>query len=307
MIHAPRRLGAMTLAAGLFAAACSGAASPTASGGASAATSAGASGGGPVPASCATGSITASGSTALQPLVDKVAKDYAAACSGAAINVQGGGSGTGLTQVLQGAVNIGDSDVTADSKLQPSDAQTLVDHVVARQAWIIVANTSVTGVKTLTTQQAQEIWTGKITNWKDVGGPDQPIVLIIRPASSGTRATFKKIVLNGQNEANSGQTLTEDSNGAVTTAVTQTPGATSVIGLAFYEQNKAQLAGFQLDGVDATIDNLKNGTYKLQAFGHMYTKGQPDGLTKAFLDYIVSPPVQNTTLPSLFFAAAANG
>lgn len=300
MINASRRLGAVVVAATLFLAACSGSASPAPSSGG------GASGGGSASGNCGSGSITASGSTALQPLVDKAAKDYAAACSGASVNVQGGGSGTGLTQVLQGAVNIGDSDITADSKLQPADASQLVDHVVARQGWIMVANQSVTGVTGLTTQQAKDVWTGKVTNWKDVGGPDQPIVLIIRPASSGTRATFKQIVLGGAAEANAGQTLTEDSNGAVTQAVTQTPGATSVIGLAFYEQNKANLTGLQLDGVDATVDNLKNGTYKLQAFGHMYTKGQPDGLTKAFLDYMVSADVQNKTLPSLFFAAAEN-
>ncbi len=304
MLNTSKRLGALALAAGLALGACSGSSSPSpSSAGASTAASGGASAGGPAPASCATGSITASGSTALQPLVDKAGKDYVAACSGATINVQGGGSGTGLTQVLQGAVTIGDSDVTADSKLQPADAQQLVDHVVARQGWVMVTNKSVTGVTGLTTQQAKDIWTGKVTNWKDVGGNDQPIVLIIRPASSGTRATFKKIVLGGADEA-AGQALTEDSNGAVTTAVTQTPGATSVIGIAFYQQNKDQLVGLQLDGIDASVDNLKNGSYKLQAFGHMYTKGQPDGLAKSFLDYMVSPDVQSKTLSSLFFAAA---
>ena len=65
----------------------------------------------------------------------------------------------------------------------------------------MVVNPSVTGITNLTTQQASDIWTGKITNWKDIGGPDQAIVLILRPASSGTRATFKKIVLNGADEA----------------------------------------------------------------------------------------------------------
>ena len=68
---------------------------------------------------------------------------------------------------------------------------------------------------------------GKVTNWKDVGGPDIPIVLILRPASSGTRATFKAIVLGGKDEATTGQTLTEDSNGAVTQAVTTTPAPSS--------------------------------------------------------------------------------
>jgi phosphate transport system substrate-binding protein len=254
---------------------------------------------------CVTGSITTSGSTALQPLVDAAGKAYVAKCSGATINVQGGGSGTGLTQVLQGAVNIGDSDVTAESKLATPDAASLVDHVVARQGWVMVANASVTGITNLTKDQAQKIWTGQVTNWKDVGGPDQAIVLIIRPASSGTRATFKKLVLDGKDEAQ-GTALTEDTNGAVTTAVSGTPGSTSVIGFAYYQANKGSLVAFQLNGVDASVDNMKNNTYILQAFGHMYTKGQPDGLTKAFLDYMLSPDVQNTLIPSLFYAPAGS-
>ena len=298
IVSTSRRIGALALATAFVVGACSGSATPTPA--ASAAASAGASAGAAGPVNCVSDSITASGSTALQPLVDAAGKAYVKACPGATIQVQGGGSGTGLTQVLQGAVQIGDSDVTAESKLQPADAATLVDHVVASQGWVMVVNQSVTGVTNLTTDQAKQIWTGAITNWKDVGGPDQKIVLILRPQSSGTRATFKQIVLGGAAEA-SGQALTEDSNGAVTTAVQGTPGSTSVIGFAYYQQNKGSLVGLQLDGVDATVANLGNGTYKLKAQGNLYTKGQPVGLTKAFLDYMLGPEVQGTIIPSLFY------
>jgi phosphate transport system substrate-binding protein len=298
IIATSRRVGAFVLATAFVVGACSSSATtaPAASAAASAAGSAAA---GAV--NCVSGSITASGSTALQPLVDAAGKAYQTACPNATIQVQGGGSGTGLTQVLQGAVQIGDSDVTAESKLQPADAATLVDHQVASQGWIMVNNPDVTGVTNLTTDQATKIWTGVTTNWKDVGGPDLPIVLILRPQSSGTRATFKKIVLGGATEA-SGQALTEDSNGAVVTAVEGTPGSTSVIGFAYYQQNKTGLTGLQLDGVDATVANMTNGTYKLQAVGHMYSKGQPTGLTAAFLDYMLGPDVQGTLIPSLFYA-----
>ena len=138
-------------------------------------------------------------------------------------------------------------------------------------------------------------------NWKGVGGPDMPIVVILRPSSSGTRATFKKIVLGGDAELTGGQTLTEDSNGAVTTAVSKTDGSVSVIGFAYYidPTNKAQLNGLQLDGIDATTANMSAGTYKLSADGHLYTKGEATGLTKAFLDYMMSPAVQATLIPNL--------
>lgn len=251
-------------------------------------------------AQCVNGSITAAGSTALQPFVDAAAKQYTRECPGATISVQGGGSGTGLTQVLQGAVQIGDSDIFAEEKLKPDEASQLVDHQVVRQGWVMVLNKDVTGVTNLTTQQAKDIWTGKITNWKAVGGNDEAIVLVLRPASSGTRATFKKVVLGGADEA-AGTALTEDSNGAVAQAVQQTPGATSVIGLAYYQQNKANLTALQLDGVDATLANLQNGSYKIQAFGHMYTKGEATGLAKAFLDYLGTPEAQQIAA-GLFFA-----
>jgi ABC-type phosphate transport system substrate-binding protein len=159
------------------------------------------------------------------------------------------------------------------------------------------------GVTNMTTAQAVAVWTGQTTNWSALGGPNENIVLIIRPDSSGTRATFRKIVLGGATEA-SGQALTEDSNGAVTAAITSTPGSTSVIGFSYYQSNKANLNALQLDGVDATVDNMVNGTYKLQAVGHMYTLGDPTGLTAAFLDYMQSKAVQNTLLPSLFYAPA---
>ena len=322
MIAPAKRFGTLAAVAVLVLGACSSAATPSPSaptaappsqapgsapasaGGASApAGSAAAASAAP---NCVAGSITAAGSTALQPLVDAAGKAYQAACAGSTINVQGGGSGVGLTQVSQGAVQIGDSDVTAESKLATPDAAALVDHVVARQGWLMVTNTSVTGVTNLTTQQATDIWTGKITNWKDVGGNDQAIVLILRPASSGTRSTFKKIVLGGADEANTGTTLTEDSNGAVTTAVKATPGSTSVIGFAYYAANKSGLVGLQLDGVDATVANMTNGTYKLQAFGHMYTKGTPAGLSDAFLQFMLSPYVQTALIPSLFYAPAGS-
>jgi phosphate transport system substrate-binding protein len=310
LIDRNRRLSAVIVMTGLLAAACSGSATPSPStgGGASVAPAAstGTSSDAP-PASgsvaCTTGSITAAGSTALQPLVDKAGKDYQAACAGSTVNVQGGGSGTGLTQVSQGAIQIGNSDVTAESKLQSPDAAALVDHIVAKQGWVMVVNPDVTGLTNLTSAQATDIWTGKVTNWKDVGGNDEAIVLILRPESSGTRATFKKLVLGGAQEA-TGQALTEDSNGAVVTAVKGTPGSTSVIGFAYYQQNLGQVNALKLDGTEATVDNMKSGAYKLSADGHMYTKGEPDGLTKSFLDYVLGPIVQGTTIPSLFYAPA---
>jgi phosphate transport system substrate-binding protein len=311
-----RRFGAMAIAATMIVGACSSAtATPTPTAVPPAATPAPATAGmatdtpaavaTPTAAptvSCVAGTITASGSTALQPLVTAAAKQYVAACPGATITVNPGGSGTGLSQVASGAVQIGNSDVTADSKLPAADAAKLVDHIVAKQGFIAVTNKDVT-VTNLTTQQQIDIWTGKTTNWKTVGGPDEPIVLILRPASSGTRATFKKIVLGGLAEATGATTLTEDTNGAVAAAVQSTNGSISVIAFVYYNDpaNKPNLNGLQLDGVDPTVANMSGGTYKLASDGHMYTNGTPSGLTAAFLDYMLSPAIQGTLIPSLSY------
>jgi phosphate transport system substrate-binding protein len=297
-----RRLGGLVAIASIAVGACSsGGATPAPTAAPTAAPSSATSAApGSGAATCVSGSITAAGSTALQPFVDAAARQYAKECSAATISVQGGGSGTGLTQVLQGSVQIGNSDIFAEEKLKPAEASQLSDHQVVRQGWVMVLNRDITGVTNLTSAQAKDIWTGRITNWKDVGGNDEAIVLVLRPASSGTRATFKKLVLGGADEA-AGTALTEDSNGAVAQAVQQTPGATSVIGLAYYQQNKANLAAAQLDGVDATVANLQNGNYRLQAFGHMYTKGAADGLAKAFIDYLATPEATQIAA-GLFFA-----
>ena len=325
MINGMRRIGALAIAAAIVAGACSSAAAtPTAVPATAApATPTAAMADTPTPAAsptsaapsaapsfgCVGGTVIASGSTALQPLVQAAATQYVKDCpnAGAIITVNGGGSGTGLSQIAAGSVQIGDSDVTAESKLAAADAAKLVDHIVARQGWIVVTNKDVTGVTNLTTQQNIDIWTGKVTNWKDVGGPDMKIVLIFRPASSGTRSTFKKLILGTNVEATGGQTLTEDSNGAVTTAVTKTNGAVSYIGFAYYNDpaNKPLLQGLQLDGVDATVANLSSGSYKLTADGHMYTNGQPTGLTQAFLAYMLGSEVQGTIIPSLSYGPVA--
>ena len=311
MLNGMRRLGAVAVAAALFASACSSsAATPTAAPATATpapATAAGSAAATPTAGptiNCVTGSITTAGSTALQPLVAAAAKQYVAACPGATITVNGGGSGTGLSQVASGSIQIGDSDVTPVGKLPSPDIDKLVDHIVARQGWIAVTNKGVTGVTNLTTDQQIKIWTCQIKNWKEVGGPDMPIVLIFRPASSGTRSTFKKLVLGGATECTGGTTLTEDSNGAVTAAVTKTDGAMSVIGFAYYNDpaNKSQLNGLQLDGIDATVANMAGATYKLAADGHMYTNGQPSGLTAAFIAYMLGPDVQGTLIPSLSYA-----
>ncbi len=236
----------------------------------------------------AAGSITIAGSTALQPLVEQAATQFMQSDPNAKISVQGGGSGTGLAQIAQGSIDIGDSDLFAAAKLTAAQATGLVDHQVCVVGFTTVVNPDVT-VDNLTTQQLQQIFTGKITNWSAVGGSNQEITIINRPTSSGTRATFKEYALGGLEEAQ-GIALTEDSSGAVTKAVSGTPGAISYLALSYANSNNT-VKIVSLDGVAPNSANIVSGKYPIWSYEHMYTKGDPQGLTKAFIDYMMSPAV----------------
>lgn len=234
-----------------------------------------------------TGSITASGSTALQPLAEAVANTFASKNPGATVTVQGGGSGTGLTQVSQGAVQIGDSDIFAKEKLSQDESSKLEDHKVCAIGFAVVT-TKDTGVTNLTKSQVQDIFTGKVTNWKDVGGKDLPIKIVHRPNGSGTRATFKNTVMGGKAEADN-LGMSQDSSGAVKTAMEQTPGSISYLALSYLTSDvKKTINTVKLDGVEATTDNITGGKYPFWSYEHMYTKGKATGVAKAFIDYVMS-------------------
>lgn len=235
------------------------------------------------------GSATAVGSSALQPLAEKAAQIFMETNKEANIQVQGGGSGTGLKQVSEGGADIGNSDVYAEEKLPEDQAKALVDHKVCVVGFATVVNPKVK-VDNLTKQQLIDIFTGKITNWKDAGGDDMKIVIVNRPSSSGTRATFKKYALDGAEEAE-GMALTEDQSGTVKKAIADTDGAISYLALSYVDSTVKAL---KYEGIEPKVENITSGSYPIWAYEHMYTKGEPTGVVKAFIDFMTSDEFKPT-------------
>lgn len=236
-------------------------------------------------------SITAVGSSALQPLVETASEEYQSLYPGRFINVQGGGSGTGLSQVQSGAVNIGNSDVFAEEK-NGIDASKLVDHKVAVVGITPIVNKGV-GIADISLENLRKIFLGEITNWKEIGGNDIEIVLLNRATGSGTRATFEKWVLDGKTAIRAQE---QDSSGMVRSIVADTPGAISYTAFSYVSEDIDTLS---IDGVEPTDENVIENKWDIWSYEHMYTLGEPEELTKEFLAFMLSDDVQEKIVGEL--------
>ncbi|RAV10577.1 phosphate ABC transporter substrate-binding protein [Paenibacillus contaminans] len=241
-----------------------------------------------------TGTVTASGSTALQPLVQQAATEFMNKNPKVTVQVTGGGSGTGVKNVADGVSSIGNSDVEADAQYKDK----LVEHIVAIAPFALIVNKDVK-VENLTKQQAADIYSGKITNWKEVGGEDKKIQLIHRQDSSGSRKLVASIIMNGA--AFSKEGVTQDSSKTVAEAVGTTSGSIGYVDTPYLTEATKAL---KIDDVAYSKEAIKDGKYPLYGVERMYTKGQPDAVTKAFLDYILSKEFQEGQVEKLKFLPA---
>lgn len=199
------------------------------------------------------------------------------------IHDSGGGSGTGLSQIQTGAVDIGNSDLFAEEK-PGIKAHALVDHKVAVVGIAPIVKLKV-GVKNVYMTQLTQIFLGLNSHWKQLGGQNVPIVLVHRATGTGTRATFEKWALEGQTPI---AALEQDSTGMVRTIVGSTPGDISYVAFSYVDKTVRSLS---VDGVAHTDSNVDTNRWHIWSYEHMYNKGRHSGLTQRFLTYMMTPAI----------------
>ncbi len=229
----------------------------------------------PIPALCVAGSLTIDGSQSVGPLLQQLDSDYQAHCSGLSFTLGGSGSRVGLNAVQQQQIDVASSDLTARS------SRNLTDHPFATMLYAVIASADV-GLSNLSSAMLQGIYQGKITNWSQVGGPDEPIRVYQRPAVDTVTAIFRAFVLNGENEHVKGTRLKKD----WAQAVASTQGAISYVPLV--EAQNANVTVLAIDGIQPSVAALQQGSYPFWSVEHLYTRGNGTSQFQAYLSFLNS-------------------
>ena len=217
------------------------------------------------------------------------------------ISVTGGGSGTGIAALINDSVDI----ANASRQIKPEELELAnnnnidpVEHIIAKDAIAIVIN-STNPIEELTLQQLSDIYSGKINNWKELGGEDRPIVRLSRESNSGTHVYFLEEVLRlGEDDNNtlfSRDTLLLPSSEGISAEIRVNPNAIGYDGLGYVTPDLKVVAVSR--NVDSAFylpseENVNNNTYPISRDLYMYTNGQPEGVLKEYLDWILSPEAQ---------------
>lgn len=227
------------------------------------------------------GSITMAGSTSMEKLANALGEVFMQKYPNVTVNAEFSGSSAGIESLLAGSVDIGNSSRNLSDEEKSKGA---VENIVAIDGIAVVVDPA-NKVEDLSKENLYKIYTGEVTNWKDLGGDDQAIVVVGREAASGTRGAFEEI-LDAKDKCKYANEL--DSTGAVMAKVASTKGAIGYVSLDVLDDT---VKAVKLDGVEATVDNIKNGSYLLQRPFVMATKGEiseQSDEVKALFDFLKS-------------------
>jgi phosphate transport system substrate-binding protein len=238
--------------------------------------------------------VTLKGSDTMVILGQRWAEVYMQTHPGKVIQVTGGGSGTGIAALINGTTQIAQSSRamkdTEKAQVEEKSGRTVMEHSVAMDGVTVYVHAS-NPVGTLSVPQLKDIYTGVVTNWSQVGGPDAPIVVYGRESSSGTYVFFKEVVLGGADFAPATQTLPGT---AVADAVTKDPNGIGYGGFAYGGGIKHILVAAETGGagVEPGDETVRSGAYPLARPLFWYTLSDPSAEVTAFLDWVLSAPGQ---------------
>ena len=244
--------------------------------------------------------ITISGSTTVLPIAQATAEVFMDKHPEINISVRGGGSSVGIASVMAGTSDIGSASRHAKTKELATAREkgiNLYENIIANDGIAVIINPE-NNVNNLTMEQIKNIYTGKISNWKEVGGPSLPIVVISRDVSSGTFEVFNKKVLNNAKCIDGALMLA--SNNVVATIVSNTPGAIGYVGLGYITD---KVKALKVNNVEPSKETVQNNKYQISRTLNMYTKGKPKGLVKQYIDFILSPEGQKIVEEQGFIGA----
>jgi phosphate transport system substrate-binding protein len=224
------------------------------------------------------------GSTSIQPFAEFLAQEYGKKNPGQLVDVQGGGSTAGLQAVTNGLAHIG----MCSRSLKDDEKKQFTPVIIARDGLAIVINPS-NPVNGLTSEQLRDLFSGRIRNWREVGGRDGPVRPITREEGSGTRESFVNLVM-GKARISRGA-LTQESNGAVKELVRGDPAAIGYMSLGLVG---SELKALPVDGAVPTAEHVLAGTYKLARPFLFVTKGAPTPEAQRYIDFVLSPEGQKT-------------
>jgi phosphate transport system substrate-binding protein len=239
-------------------------------------------------AACAE-NVVIKGSTTVLPIAQATLEAYMKANPGVTLSLSGGGSGEGIKALIDSSTDIANSSreiKKPEVELAKSKNVTPVETVVAIDAIVPIVNPK-NKVKNLTVDQLSEIYQGKITNWKEVGGDDLEIVVISRDSSSGTFEAWGELVLKGAKVSPRAQL--QASNGAIVQTVSKNKYAIGYIGLGYLDKT---VKGLTVNGVKASEKTALSKEYPVSRFLYMYTNGEPKGETEKYIKFVLSPAGQ---------------
>ncbi|MFW6176641.1 MAG: phosphate ABC transporter substrate-binding protein, partial [Thermoplasmatota archaeon] len=230
------------------------------------------------------GTLTITGSTTVQPIAAPAADAFMDKHSKVTVQISGGGSSHGIASVGKGEADIGDaSREIKQSEIDEYPDVDFYDNEIAKDGVAIIVSKDIhdAGVNDLTVQQVYDIYTKEITTWDEVGGPSKPIQVVERQEGSGTRSTFMNAIGLDSTDADAAK----PENAQVKSAVKSSNNGIGYVGLGYVGSDTPSI---KLDGVEPTEENIVNGDYEIGRSLHMYTDGEPTGLTKAFIDFVLS-------------------